>query len=281
MRSNTSRHFAVLSVGTPSSSASTPAATADGASPTTDPSPCFHSQARRNAPSVVVFPVPAGPTRTSTVRPETAIRASASRWSGPSVRPSLSGSFAKRSIVSSASLGPAMPRALAISRSSAASNAVDENSVECFGRNLVEPSARRNSAGVTASSGGVSLSDACSAASAIMPTMTSRSSLDANLSHMDCRAASAMRFQRRQVERFSPTVSRAAIMSSGTSSARNNRTPELLGSCCHATLIAHAVASSPRITVARSRHSLVRSSSDRTSFSGRVASVASCNSLMT
>ncbi len=58
-------HFAVFSHGTPSASASSCAAAADGASPSTVPGPCAFSHAVRRARRVVVFPVPAGPTRTS------------------------------------------------------------------------------------------------------------------------------------------------------------------------------------------------------------------------
>ena len=48
-------HFAVFSVAIPRSSASTCAATADGASPTTDPTPCEASHARRSAFIAVVL----------------------------------------------------------------------------------------------------------------------------------------------------------------------------------------------------------------------------------
>ena len=49
-----------------------------------------------------VFPAPAGPTRTLSIRPDTAIRASASAWSSPSSRPSAS---ARRVIFSTAHFG--------------------------------------------------------------------------------------------------------------------------------------------------------------------------------
>ena len=70
-------HFAVFSVAMPRSSARTCAATAEGASPITDPVPCSFSHALRSPFIAVVFPAPAGPTRTSTTRPETAIAARA------------------------------------------------------------------------------------------------------------------------------------------------------------------------------------------------------------
>ena len=82
------------------------AAPADGARPTTEPAPCSRSQARRRAFIAVVFPAPAGPTSTSRMRPETAIRTSASAWSSPSTRPSGSGRLAMRSIVSRPTVGP-------------------------------------------------------------------------------------------------------------------------------------------------------------------------------
>src|SRR5699024_9848515 len=53
-------HLAVFSVAIPRSSASTWAATADGASPTTDPLPCSASHAFRSALIAVVLPAPAG-----------------------------------------------------------------------------------------------------------------------------------------------------------------------------------------------------------------------------
>jgi hypothetical protein len=54
-------------------SASSAAAVADGANSITDPGPWVASQVRRNASKVVVLPVPAGPTRTSNLRPEVAM----------------------------------------------------------------------------------------------------------------------------------------------------------------------------------------------------------------
>jgi hypothetical protein len=74
-------HLAVLSVLTPSSSARTSAAAADGARPTTDPVPCSASQTALRPASAVDFPVPAGPTNTSTHRREVAIFSTASAWS--------------------------------------------------------------------------------------------------------------------------------------------------------------------------------------------------------
>ena len=70
-------HLAVVSVVMPSSSARTCAAAAEGASPITEPGPCSASQAWRSARSAVVLPAPAGPTSTSTTRPEVAIACSA------------------------------------------------------------------------------------------------------------------------------------------------------------------------------------------------------------
>ena len=69
----------MLSVGTPRSRARTWAAIADGANPTTDPGPCSASHIARTPASDDVFPVPAGPTSTSTTRPDvtTAIAAGA------------------------------------------------------------------------------------------------------------------------------------------------------------------------------------------------------------
>ena len=58
-------HFAVFSVAIPRSSASSRAAAAEGASPTTEPAPCSCSHANRSACIAVVLPAPAGPIRTS------------------------------------------------------------------------------------------------------------------------------------------------------------------------------------------------------------------------
>ena len=57
----------MFSVSTPSASASTSAAAADGARPSTDPDPCSASQATRNAAIVLDLTLPAGPTATSCV----------------------------------------------------------------------------------------------------------------------------------------------------------------------------------------------------------------------
>ena len=65
-------HLAVFSQPMASAADSSCAAVAEGASPRTDPRPCVVSQAARNARSVVVLPVPAGPTRTSSCRREVA-----------------------------------------------------------------------------------------------------------------------------------------------------------------------------------------------------------------
>jgi hypothetical protein len=63
----------VFSVSIPSASANTSAAAAEGARPSTEPAPCSASQAARNPAMAVDLPVPAGPTNTSSLRPEVAI----------------------------------------------------------------------------------------------------------------------------------------------------------------------------------------------------------------
>src|SRR5665647_697238 len=65
----------------PIASASSAAAVADGARPITDPLPCVAVQAWARANRVVVLPVPAGPTRTSTRLPDVAIVRTAPTWS--------------------------------------------------------------------------------------------------------------------------------------------------------------------------------------------------------
>ena len=92
-------HLAVFSVGTPTASARTSAAAAEGASPTTEPGPWVASHAARTAAMVVDFPVPAAPTSTSSRRPEvttaaTAVACSAeSTWAlpGTAMRAELGG----------------------------------------------------------------------------------------------------------------------------------------------------------------------------------------------
>jgi len=59
MRRHSVSHLAVFSVSIPSSSASTWAATAEGARPITVPSPCSSSQAALRPAMVVDFPLPA------------------------------------------------------------------------------------------------------------------------------------------------------------------------------------------------------------------------------
>ena len=81
MRRHSVSHLAVFSVSIPSSSASTCAATAEGARPITDPGPCSSSQAALRPAMVVDFPLPAGPTSTSRTRPEVAIFSTARAWS--------------------------------------------------------------------------------------------------------------------------------------------------------------------------------------------------------
>ena len=94
------------------------------------------------------------------------------------------------------------------------------------------------------------------------------------------RAASAARFQCRHVARFSLTAAMtlapsAAISSRGTSSARSARCAGFA-----VAVYAQLEASVPSTFAARSRHSAVRSASERTSFAGRVASVACARSFM-
>ena len=77
----------MFSVGIPTASARTSAAAADGASPTTDPGPCWASQAARTPAMAVDFPLPAGPTSTSSGRPEVTTWTTAAAWSADSTRP--------------------------------------------------------------------------------------------------------------------------------------------------------------------------------------------------
>ena len=67
----------------------------------------------------VVLPAPAGPTSTSTIRPDTVIPDKASAWSSPSIRPSASGLRAICSTVVSLTVGPVSKLARSSSLSSA------------------------------------------------------------------------------------------------------------------------------------------------------------------
>ena len=80
-------HLAVFSVGMPTASARTSAAAADGASPTTEPTPCWASHAARTPAMAVDFPLPAGPTSTSSGRPEVTTWTTAAACSADSTRP--------------------------------------------------------------------------------------------------------------------------------------------------------------------------------------------------
>ena len=74
-------HLAVFSVAVPSSAASTSAAAAVGARPSTDPGPCSASHTARRPAMVVDLPVPDGPTKTSSALPEVATFSTARAWS--------------------------------------------------------------------------------------------------------------------------------------------------------------------------------------------------------
>ena len=150
---------------------------------------------------------------------------------------------------------------------------VDEYFTECLGRNTLVPSSRWKRAGLSASSGGVSATDWAWAASTTIAIAASRSAVVAKRRSMVCFDASAMRFQWFQTDRLTLTAATtsAAIASTawrGTSAMRNGmaRAPS--------SVEAQAVASPPTRSEARRRHSAVRSTSERISFGGRVASVA-------
>ena len=78
-------HLAEFSVSIPSSPASTSAAAAEGARPSTEPGPCSASHTARSPAMVVDLPVPAGPTKTSRRRLEVAICSTAMVWSRDSL----------------------------------------------------------------------------------------------------------------------------------------------------------------------------------------------------
>ena len=196
----------MLSQVMPSSSARFWAALAEGASPTTLPCPCSADQVRSRASIVVVFPAPAGPTSRSSCRPEVAMLATAAPCSRLSSRTRRS----TRSTITGLTVGAVMASDRSSSRSSAASTSCEEYFTECLGRNTLVPSARVNAAGLRASSGGVSDTDCCWAASTTMPTTASRSSADAKRRCMVCRDASAIRFQCDHVDRLMLTCSTTA-----------------------------------------------------------------------
>ena len=158
-------------------------------------------------------------------------------------------------------------------RASASSTAVEEYFSPCRGRNRLVPSSRWNRTGLVASSGGVRTTERDCAASTTRPMTASRSSVVANLRSMVCFDASAIRFQCVHTARFTDTAATtsaliASIAASGTSSAVSGFPPWPI------TSRDHADGSVPNRSAARCRQSAVRSASDRTSFGGRVASVA-------
>ncbi len=152
----------------------------------------------------------------------------------------------------------------------------EENTTECAGRNRELPSARRNTVGVTAYSGGVNRNETRSASPTTRDTNTSRSAAVANRSPIDCRAASATRFQCRHVDRFSPTTATTRAPIPATSASVRSPAVSSTGSPPPAIPRDHAAASPSRIAPARARHPAVSSARDRTCFSGRVDRVACC-----
>ena len=91
---------------------------------------------------MVVFPVPAGPTRTSRTRPETPIFAIACSWSADNVWPSGVLVLAASSIHASDTVGAARSLDAVSSRSSAARTRSEEYTVDAFGRNTLDRSSR-------------------------------------------------------------------------------------------------------------------------------------------
>ena len=115
----------MFSVSMPSSPASTSAAAAEGASPSTEPAPCSASQAARSPAIVVDLPVPAGPTKTSSPRPEVAICSTATAWSrdNPWSRPGRLASVTAAT-VPMATTGPPVWRPASSRRASASKRVV-------------------------------------------------------------------------------------------------------------------------------------------------------------
>lgn len=148
------------------------------------------------------------------------------------------------------------------------------------GRNTEDPSARWNSSGTGARSGGVRRTDPTSAAATIRATTAVPSVGVANRSPAVCRDASAWRFQYRHVDRFSPTTpttasARRSTIAAGTSPAATGRWvswPRIDE--------VQPAGSPSRCTAARVCHSSVRSARDRTVLSGLVDRVACWRSLM-
>ena len=136
----------MFSHATPRSSANAWDAAADGARPTTLPRPCSAVHAARSARIVVVLPAPAGPTSTSTWRPDwqmlsTARRCCALNWTFPVA--------AARLATLAATVGAVTFSARPNSRASASSTAVEEYFSPCRGRNRLVPSSRWNRAGLS------------------------------------------------------------------------------------------------------------------------------------
>ena len=137
-------HLAVFSVAIPSSAASTSAAAAVGARPSTEPGPCSASQAARRPAMVVDLPVPDGPTRTSRARPEVATFSTARAWSvlKPYSRPG-SRPWQARATVAVLTAGAERLRPASSSLASASKRAGVVYSARLSGRRRDEPSERR------------------------------------------------------------------------------------------------------------------------------------------
>ena len=149
--------------------------------------------------------------------------------------------------------------------------------MEFFGRNTDDSSARRKTAGLDASSGGVSLRDSASAASTTIPITASRSRVLAKRYPIVCRAASAVRFQRSRWS-ASPRSRQRSIR--GSRRRRGERRQRAIATANHwQRLSSPSSRLFPRNAPACSRH-FGEVSERMDLLFGRVASVAWARSLM-
>ncbi len=207
-------HFAVVSHGTPSDSASARAAVADGASPTTDPIPC--PQKEVSAARVVVLPDPAGPTSTSSTRPEVMTASAAARWSGASAPRWRSVRSWMAPSISAGRCGAPVVSAASMSAFSAPSSSVEVNSDSPTRRVI-----------------GSRLSSRCThaAAASVVTSFRSarRSAAAAIRSSFEARTAAAPRFHvvhtERRVDTSSSTWATIAARTSGPTSCACNARP--------------------------------------------------------
>jgi hypothetical protein len=219
---------------------------------------------------VRVLPDPAGPTSTSTTRPDVAIARTAAAWSGNNPASTLR--------VSGFSVGPVASRPAIRRRRSASSRRWEVYCSARWCRNAEDPSARRNAGGTGATSGGVRRTDPASTFSTIAATAASRSAGESKRWCLRAREVSASTFHAVHVDRFTASTVNTSPATTSTSSAGG---PVAATGVAGTTVAAQAAGSSPRASATRACQASVRSCSECISFTGLVDSVACWRSRIT